>query len=101
LRQKLAGLAVIQSLSPLEAVTSADGLTTKVLLQLRDGETIESVLMRYEGRQSVCISSQVGCALDCPFCATGQGGFKRNLSPGEIVEQVLAVERLEAEGRGQ
>ena len=93
LRQKLAGLTVIQSLSPLEAVTSADGLTTKVLLQLRDGETIESVLMRYEGRQSVCVSSQVGCALSCPFCATGQGGFKRNLSPGEIVEQVLYFAR--------
>jgi 23S rRNA (adenine2503-C2)-methyltransferase len=93
LRQKLAGLAAIQCLSPLESVTSGDGLTTKTLLQLRDGETIESVLMRYEGRQSVCISSQVGCALGCPFCATGQGGFKRNLSPGEIVEQVLHFAR--------
>jgi len=93
LRQKLADLAVIRSLSPLDAVTSAEGLTTKVLLQLGDGETIESVLMRYEGRQSVCISSQVGCALNCPFCATGQGGFKRNLSPGEIVEQVLYFAR--------
>jgi 23S rRNA (adenine2503-C2)-methyltransferase len=93
LRQKLADLAIIQCLSPVESVTSAEGLTTKVLLQLRDGETIESVLMRYEGRQSVCISSQVGCALGCPFCATGQGGFKRNLSPGEIVEQVLYFAR--------
>lgn len=93
LRQKLADLAIIQSLSPVDSVTSAEGLTTKVLLQLRDGETIESVLMRYEGRQSVCISSQVGCALSCLFCATGQGGFKRNLSPGEIVEQVLYFAR--------
>jgi 23S rRNA (adenine2503-C2)-methyltransferase len=93
LRQKLADLAIIQSLSPVDSVTSAEGLTTKVLLQLRDGETIESVLMRYEGRQSVCISSQVGCALGCLFCATGQGGFKRNLSPGEIVEQVLYFAR--------
>ena len=93
LRQKLAGLGIIQSLAPLETVTSADGLTTKTLLQLRDGETIESVLMRYEGRQSVCISSQVGCALNCPFCATGQSGFKRNLSPGEVVEQVLYFAR--------
>jgi 23S rRNA (adenine2503-C2)-methyltransferase len=93
LRQKLADLAIIQSLTPVDAVTSAEGLTTKVLQQLRDGETIESVLMRYEGRQSVCISSQVGCALGCPFCATGQGGFRRNLSPGEIVEQVLYFAR--------
>jgi 23S rRNA (adenine2503-C2)-methyltransferase len=93
LRQKLADLTIIQSLTPLDSVTSAEGLTTKVLLQLRDDETIESVLMRYEGRQSVCISSQVGCALGCPFCATGQGGFKRNLIPGEIVEQVLYFAR--------
>lgn len=92
-RQQLADMASIQSLSPLQSVTSAEGLTTKVLLQLRDGETIETVLMRYEGRQSVCISSQVGCALGCPFCATGQGGFRRNLSPGEIVEQVLYFAR--------
>jgi len=92
-RQKLAGLAILQSLTPVDAVTSAEGLTTKVLLQLRDGETIESVLMRYEGRQSVCVSSQVGCALGCLFCATGQGGFKRNLSAGEIVEQVLFFAR--------
>jgi 23S rRNA (adenine2503-C2)-methyltransferase len=93
LRQKWAGRAIIQSVSPLDSVTSAEGLTTKVLLQLRDGETIESVLMRYEGRQSVCVSSQVGCALGCPFCATGQSGFTRNLSAGEIVEQVLYFAR--------
>ena len=93
LRQKLAELAVVQSAFAVDTVTSAEGLTTKVLLQLRDGETIESVLMRYEGRQSVCISSQVGCALGCPFCATGQGGFVRNLSAGEIVEQVLYFAR--------
>ncbi len=93
LRQKLAELAVVQSATAVDSVTSAEGLTTKVLLRLRDGETIESVLMRYEGRQSVCISSQVGCALGCPFCATGQSGFKRNLSAGEIVEQVLYLAR--------
>jgi 23S rRNA (adenine2503-C2)-methyltransferase len=93
LRQKLADLAIVQSAFAVDAVTSAEGLTTKVLLQLRDGETIESVLMRYEGRQSVCISSQVGCALGCPFCATGQSGFQRNLSAGEIVEQVLYFAR--------
>lgn len=93
LRQKLAQQALVVSMSLLEMITSADGLTTKVLLQLRDGETIESVLMRYEGRQTVCISSQVGCAIGCPFCATGQSGFRRNLSAGEIVEQVLYFAR--------
>jgi len=92
-RQQLSHSALVQSLLPLDTVTSADGLTTKTLLRLRDGETIESVLMRYEGRQTVCISSQVGCAIGCPFCATGQSGFKRNLSTGEIVEQVLYYAR--------
>jgi len=94
LRQKLVDLAIIQSLVPLDTVTSANGLTTKTLLQLDDGETIETVLMRYEGRQTVCVSSQVGCALGCPFCATGQSGFKRNLSSGEIVDQVLYFAQL-------
>nr|MBC7244318.1 23S rRNA (adenine(2503)-C(2))-methyltransferase RlmN [Chloroflexota bacterium] len=89
LRHKWNDLAIIQPLLPLETLTSADGLTTKVLLQLQDGETIESVLMHYEGRHTVCLSTQVGCALGCPFCATGQSGFKRNLSSGEIVGQVL------------
>lgn len=99
LRQKWSERAVIQPLVPLETLTSADGLTTKLLLELPDGETIESVLMHYEGRHTVCISSQVGCALGCPFCATGQGGFKRNLSSGEIVGQVLYFARqLLAEG---
>lgn len=89
LREKLSELALVQSAQLLESLTSADGLTTKTLLQLRDEETIECVLMRYEGRQTVCASSQVGCAIGCPFCATGLGGFQRNLSSGEIVEQVL------------
>jgi len=93
-RQRLADMATLQSVQPLETLTSADGLTTKVLLQLRDGETIESVLMRYEGRRTVCVSAQVGCAIRCPFCATGQGGFRRNLSSGEIVGQVLYFARL-------
>jgi len=98
-RQKLDGCAMITSLLPLQSISSADGLTTKVLLELRDNETIESVWMRYEGRHSVCVSSQVGCALHCPFCATGQSGFTRNLTPGEIVEQVLHfARRLRKEG---
>jgi 23S rRNA (adenine2503-C2)-methyltransferase len=78
---------------------SADGSTTKVLLRLADGNTVEAVLMRYEAsargraRNTVCISTQVGCAMGCVFCATGQQGFLRNLSAGEIVAQVLHFAR--------
>jgi 23S rRNA (adenine2503-C2)-methyltransferase len=71
------------------------GLTAKAVHELADGQRIESVLMRYPGRgagpgrTTVCISSQAGCAVGCPFCATGQAGFGRQLTPGEIVDQVL------------
>ena len=99
-RQKLAETAFIQSLTPLESSTSADALTVKTLFELSDGETIEAVLMRYEGRQTVCVSTQVGCAIGCPFCATGQSGFRRNLSSGEIVAQVLHFARqLQSQGK--
>lgn len=99
LRERLSQVALLSSLTLLEQTCSADGLTTKVLLELRDEETIESVLMRYEDRQSVCLSSQVGCAVGCPFCATGQSGFTRNLTSGEIVDQVLHFARqLHTEG---
>jgi 23S rRNA (adenine2503-C2)-methyltransferase len=65
------------------------GRTTKYLWELHDGARIETVLMRYPDRSTVCISSQAGCAMGCGFCATGQAGFTRNLSVGEIVEQVV------------
>jgi 23S rRNA (adenine2503-C2)-methyltransferase len=72
------------------AVTdSSDQLTRKFLLRLPDGETVETVLMRYNGRNTACVSTQVGCAMGCVFCATGQSGFTRHLRPGEIVTQVL------------
>lgn len=76
-------------------LTTDDGLTAKAVHQLHDGQRIESVLMRYPGRgaaatrTTICISSQAGCAVGCPFCATGQAGFGRQLSAGEIVDQVL------------
>ena len=79
---------------------SADASTDKILFKLPDGELIETVLMRYEadghrrGRKTVCVSTQAGCALGCTFCATGQQGFRRNLTTGEITEQVLTMERL-------
>jgi len=72
---------------------SADGLTSKYLLSLEDDEQIECVLMQYDGRSTACISSQVGCAMGCVFCATGQMGFGRNLSSGEIVSQVVYLLR--------
>lgn len=100
LRDRLAEVSEIGRLTPLEEVTSQDGLTRKVLFSLPDGHTIESVLMHYEKRRTVCLSTQVGCPIGCPFCATGQSGFQRNLSPGEIVEQVLYFAR-ELKVRGQ
>ncbi|HVJ47054.1 MAG TPA: 23S rRNA (adenine(2503)-C(2))-methyltransferase RlmN [Luteolibacter sp.] len=73
---------------------SSDGLTKKFLLKLRDGQTIETVLMGYDGRQTACVSTQAGCAMGCVFCATGQMGFVRHLRPGEIIAQVNHVRRV-------
>jgi 23S rRNA (adenine2503-C2)-methyltransferase len=72
---------------------SRDG-TVKLLLRLRDGETIETVGLPYEDRLSCCISSQVGCPMRCDFCATGLSGYKRNLTAGEIVEQVVTLNEI-------
>jgi len=74
-------------------LVSKDG-TEKLLLELRDGETLECVLMREEDRRTVCISTQVGCAMGCVFCASGLLGVKRNLSTGEILDQILRLDRL-------
>ncbi len=93
LRERLLEATLLQTMKPLEERVSADGLTRKVLFALRDDQTIESVLMLYEKRHTTCISTQVGCPVGCPFCATGQSGFVRNLTPGEIVEQVLHFAR--------
>ncbi len=68
--------------------------TLKALFRLQDGESVEAVLMLYDKRQTLCISSQAGCAMGCQFCATGLGGLSRNLTPGEIVGQVLFLSRL-------
>ena len=74
------------------------GATRKSLWRLFDGTLVESVLMRYPDRVTVCVSSQAGCGMACPFCATGQGGLQRNLSTAEIVEQVVAAARACARG---
>jgi 23S rRNA (adenine2503-C2)-methyltransferase len=93
LRQRLAEETVLNPLTPLVSIDSTDGQTQKTLFALPDGREIEAVLMRYDKRRTLCISTQVGCAMACPFCATGQIGFMRNLSAGEIVAQVLHYAR--------
>lgn len=95
LRDKLESVAVVETLTPVSQLVSSDGNTRKVLFRLADGRSIETVLMLYDPmgqsreRRTVCVSTQVGCALGCIFCATGQQGFERDLTPGEIIEQVL------------
>jgi 23S rRNA (adenine2503-C2)-methyltransferase len=74
------------------------GDTIKFLWKLHDGALVESVLMRYPGRITLCVSSQAGCGMNCPFCATGQAGLTRNMSAAEIVEQVVRANRLIAQG---
>lgn len=99
LRQKLEAEASIGSMVVRSEVHSKDDRTRKILLELNDGRLIESVLMLYpplgenSSRATVCVSSQAGCALGCTFCATGQMGFDRHLSAGEIVAQVLYFAR--------
>jgi 23S rRNA (adenine2503-C2)-methyltransferase len=73
---------------------SVDGFTRKYLLTLGDGRQIETVLMRFTGRVTACVSSQAGCAMGCGFCATGRMGFMRHLTPGEIVAQVMHIRRV-------
>ena len=94
LRQKLAESFSFDILTPSLKLDSSDGLTRKMLFKLRDGKQIETVLMRYDRRRTLCISTQVGCAMGCTFCATGQMGFTRHLSSGEIIAQVMHFARL-------
>jgi len=89
LRSRLDDKFVFSHLSPVVEQCSSDGNTHKVLFGLPDGAQIESVLMNYDKRCTICISTQAGCGMGCSFCATGQGGLQRNLTSGEIVEQVL------------
>jgi 23S rRNA (adenine2503-C2)-methyltransferase len=87
-------------LAPLAESTSEGGNTVKWLFALDGGARVETVLMHYRERSTVCVSSQAGCAMACGFCATGQAGLQRHLSVGEIVEQVVrAARRARADGR--
>ncbi len=90
-RRQLADALFPELLTAVRQIQCDHGETRKTLWRAGDGTTFESVLMRYPDRATVCISSQAGCGMACPFCATGQGGLTRNLSTAEIVEQVRAA----------
>jgi 23S rRNA (adenine2503-C2)-methyltransferase len=90
-RDRLVGDLLPPLLTVRRHIGCDDGSTRKTLWSAHDGTLLESVLMRYPDRATVCVSSQAGCGMACPFCATGQGGLQRNLSTAEIVEQVRAA----------
>ncbi|MEU7003115.1 23S rRNA (adenine(2503)-C(2))-methyltransferase RlmN [Nonomuraea sp. NPDC046570] len=91
-RERL-GVLLPPLLTPVREMTSDGGTTRKTLWRLFDGALVESVLMRYPDRATICVSSQAGCGMNCPFCATGQAGLTRNMSTAEIVEQVVSGAR--------
>jgi len=100
LREALAAEFRATSLRSIAVSEADNGLTTKTLFELDGGHSVEAVVMRYTDRSTLCISSQAGCPIGCPFCATGKFPFGRNLKAHEIVEQALDAERvLVAEGR--
>ena len=100
LRVQLAAEMPMSPLDPIRELWTDDGETLKVLYRARDGQLIETVLMFYPDRATVCVSCQVGCAVGCSFCATGMGGLQRNLTTGEMVYQVVDMARR-AEQRGR
>jgi 23S rRNA (adenine2503-C2)-methyltransferase len=99
LRSNLAAALLPPLLTAQRELECDGGTTRKTLWQALDGAFVESVLMRYPDRVTMCVSSQAGCGMACPFCATGQAGLTRNLSAGEIVTQVFAGARAMARGQ--
>jgi len=97
-RGRLAAELLPTLLTPVKHVSCDGGTTRKTLWRAFDGALLESVLMRYPDRTTMCISSQAGCGMNCPFCATGQGGLTRNLTAAEIVEQAVEGARVLARG---
>ena len=93
-RRRLEAETALGALPVARETHSSDGFTRKYLLALEDGAVIETVLMRFTGRVTACVSSQAGCAMGCVFCATGQMGFRRHLTAGEIVAQTVHVNRV-------
>jgi len=101
LRQRLSDEAEIRLFDVAGTGTADDGQTEKTAFRTHDGQIVESVLMRYTNRNTVCVSSQIGCPVGCLFCATGRGGFQRDLSAGEIAAQVLYYARTLRREHGQ
>jgi len=97
-REELVTKLLPPLLTELRRLQTDKGDTIKFLWKLHDGALVESVLMRYPGRITLCVSSQAGCGMNCPFCATGQAGLTRNMSAAEIVDQVVAANRAIARG---
>ncbi len=97
-RDELVASLLPTLMTALRTLEADKGTTRKTLWKLFDGALVESVLMRYPDRTTICVSSQAGCGMACPFCATGQGGLQRNMSTAEIVEQVVAGARSLARG---
>jgi len=97
-REQLQQAMLPTLMTPVRELTADQGTTRKTLWKLHDGALVESVLMRYPDRTTMCVSSQAGCGMNCPFCATGQAGLTRNMSTAEIVEQVVAGARTLARG---
>ncbi|MET8277596.1 23S rRNA (adenine(2503)-C(2))-methyltransferase RlmN [Micromonospora sp. NPDC005174] len=97
-RARLADELLPTLLTPVRELACDDGATRKALWKLHDGALVESVLMGYPDRVTVCISSQAGCGMACPFCATGQAGLTRNLSTAEIVDQAVYLAGVAASG---
>ena len=97
-REELVAGFLPRLLTEVRRLQTDGGDTIKFLWKLHDGALVESVLMRYPGRITLCVSSQAGCGMNCPFCATGQAGLTRNMSAAEIVEQVVRANALIAAG---
>lgn len=99
-REEMVAKAMPKLLTNVRTLEADGGDTLKIVHRLFDGALVESVIMRYENRVTMCISSQAGCGMNCPFCATGQQGLTRNLSTAEIVEQVVAGARYLQQMKG-
>jgi 23S rRNA (adenine2503-C2)-methyltransferase len=97
-RDELVSKVLPPLLTEVKRLKTDNGDTIKILWRLFDGALVESVLMRYPGRITLCVSSQAGCGMNCPFCATGQAGLTRNMSAAEIVDQVVQANRLVQSG---
>jgi 23S rRNA (adenine2503-C2)-methyltransferase len=97
-REAITGALLPTLLTPVRTISADAGTTVKTLWSLHDGVKVESVLMRYPDRATLCVSSQAGCGMACPFCATGQLGLTRNLSAAEIVEQIRQASRALVRG---